>query len=982
MQRNLQRGNPPKSVPTHARLGRMKFPPTDRRLVRRSMNQQVLQTEKETGQQTGKRMMRRAAAMALMCAVSVCLSAGFAVRAQSMGGGGGYPAGSDPTSMDPTSMDPTAMGGQSTSQTGGAAGGQMMNGGAANCADPQQALMPQCAGQAGGTGFQGLQATPTILPADQYNDTNSLTGAGRQAGQTGATAQQRLQQQQAQQRQAPREPLTEFQKFVASTTGQVLPVYGSNLFRNIPATFSPLDTVQVPTNFVVGPDDVLRIRVWGQINFQSNLRVDRSGDIYLPQVGAIHVAGLQFSELDGHLRAAIARVFKNFDLTADVGQIHSVQVYVSGSAQRPGVYTVSALSTLVDAIFASGGPSVDGSLRHIELRRNGKTVTDFDLYALLIHGDKSGDVPLQTGDVIYIAPVGSQVAVTGAVRTAAIYELRADETLDNLVRDAGGLSAVAAESRISIERIEDHTTRSTMEVSYDKAGLATKLDNGDVVRVYSIVPAYAKTVILRGNVANPGRFAWHEGMHVSDLIPDKDSLITQNYWWRRARLGLPTPEFEPVPNFGIMLQPPNGHAVTLRRTQNEMATTTDLQLQQNHAAASPGAGTNGQLSAESSAAQLGMQQSALSAEQGLNSEGVNGAEDASGRGANISVAEAQTLPSGRSLAGVQSTRVSVLAPEIDWNYAVIERMDSKTLKTVLVPFDLGKLVLQHDQTQNLALEPGDVVSIFSEADVRVPIAEQTKLIRLDGEVVHAGTYTALPGESLRHLVIRAGGLTPDAYLYGSEFTRQSTRILQQARIDEYIQQLNMQVQRGNLAVASSGVSSAQDQSSAAAAQGSEQQLIAALARIRATGRIVLEFQPKSTGVNTIPDLPLEDGDRFIVPSQPNNVNVVGAVYDQNSFLYAQRRRVRDYLQMAGGPNQDSDRKFSFVIRASGAVVSKTTTNGLWGNEFASLRIYPGDTIVVPEKTFKPSGLRTAIEFTQIFSQLAFGALMFSILPIP
>ncbi len=896
-------------------------------------------------------------------ALSSLLLAGVGLQAQNMN-----PAGS---------VDPTAAGGQTSTDMGtnpGTNPATSQPGSMLNCADPQQSLLPQCAGQ-NSSGFQGLQVTPTIPPASVYNDARSITG--NQTGRTGSLQNGTSQQQQLQ-RQTPREPLTEFQKFVASTTGQVLPIYGANLFRYIPASFAPLDNAPVPTDFVLGPEDVLRLRVWGQINFQSDLRVDRSGDIYLPQVGSIHVAGLTFAELDGHLRAAIGRVFKNFDLTADVGQIHSIQVYVSGAARQPGVYTVSALSTLVNAIFASGGPAIDGSLRRIELRRNGKTVTRFDLYALLVHGDKSGDAPLQNGDVIYIAPAGAMVAITGAVRAPAIYELLPGETLGSAIQDAGGMSAVASNSRISIERIEDHTTRHAMEVSDDPAGLATMMDNGDVVHVYAIVPAYTKTVILRGNVANPGRFAWHEGMRVSDLIPDKESLITKNYWWQRTRLGLPAPEFEPVPNFGVMLQPPNGNAVTLRRSRAETSTTTDLQ--QNAAGSGGAAGAAG-LGAEGiNAQQLAQQQSVLAARQGESD--LNGTQDASERGANISVAEAQTLPSGRSLNGVQSTRVRVLAPEIDWNYAVIERMDPQTLKTVLVPFDLGKLVLQHDQSQNLKLEPGDVISIFSEADVRVPIAEQTKLIRLEGEVVHAGTYTALPGETLRHLVIRAGGLTPNAYLYGSEFTRQSTRILQQARIDEYIQQLNMQVQRGNLAVAASGVSTSQDQSSAAAAQGSEQQLIASLARIRATGRIVLEFQPDNRSVASIPDIPLEDGDRFVVPSQPDSVNVVGAVYDQNSFLYARQRRVKDYLHMAGGPNQDAYRKYAFVIRASGAVVSRTTTNGLWGNTFDTLHVYPGDTIVMPEKTFKPSALRTSLEFTQIISQLAFGALAFSVLPIP
>ena len=170
----------------------------------------------------------------------------------------------------------------------------------------------------------------------------------------------------------PPEPLTEFQKFVASTTGLVLPVYGADLFRRIPSTFAPVDMAPVPPDYVVGPGDELRIRIWGQVSLSANVRVDRSGEIYLPQVGQVHVAGLKFSELDAHLREAVGRVYHNFDLTVDVGQIRAIQVYVSGEARQPGVYTVSSLSTLVDALFASGGPSVEGSMRSIELRRGAR----------------------------------------------------------------------------------------------------------------------------------------------------------------------------------------------------------------------------------------------------------------------------------------------------------------------------------------------------------------------------------------------------------------------------------------------------------------------------------------------------------------------------------------------------------------------------------------------------------------------------------
>ncbi len=362
----------------------------------------------------------------------------------------------------------------------------------------------------------------------------------------------------------PPEPLTEFQKFIASTTSQVLPIFGANLFRRVPSTFAPLNMTPVPNDYVIGPGDELRIRVWGQVNFQANLQVDRAGEVYLPQVGPTHVAGMPFSDLDGHLRQAIGRVYRNFDLTADIGQIRAIQVYVAGQARRPGVYTVSSLSTLVDAVFASGGPSIQGSMRHIQLRRGSDVVTDFDLYGLLVHGDKSKDVKLLPGDVIFIPAVGAEVAITGSVRTPAIYELREGESLDGLIADAGGVSAVAAEARISIERISEHHDRFAMEVAYDATGLKTTLADGDLVHVYSIVARYQKTVTLRGNIANPGRFAWHPGMRVSELIPDKDSLITRNYWWKRAQLGLPAPEFEPIPSFSNMRQPIDGNPVTLK----------------------------------------------------------------------------------------------------------------------------------------------------------------------------------------------------------------------------------------------------------------------------------------------------------------------------------------------------------------------------------------------------------------------------------
>ncbi|MGC2635984.1 MAG: SLBB domain-containing protein [Acidobacteriaceae bacterium] len=815
----------------------------------------------------------------------------------------------------------------------------------------------------------------------------------------------------------PPEPLTEFQKFIASTTGQVLPVYGASLFRQVPSTFAPLDMVPVPPDYTIGPGDELRVRIWGQVNQRADLTVDRSGDIYLPQVGRIHVAGMPYSALDEHLRSAISRIYKNFDLTAEVGQIRAIQVYVAGEARRPGLYTVSSLSTLVDALFASGGPSSAGSLRHIELRRGSAIVTDFDLYALLARGDKTKDVPLQSGDVIFIPHVGPEAALTGSVRHPAIFELRQGETLADALADAGGASTVAAQARISIERIDDHRDRHTMEVAWDTAGLATPLADGDLVRVLSIIPKYQKTVILRGNTANPGRFAWHEGMHLSDLIPDKEALITRNYWWKRSQLGLPALEFEPLDNFPNLVQP-----------------NAPIDLPRGRFLGQPGAygmqpcvprsSPNGTPSDQSASGYQSNDEGYQSNDEGYQSNDQNdagqnciqpfypqagyetGEPDQNYAGQNYPAGQMQSpngvYPSGSlyppaaqrgsasSLAGGQSglltqtrtpnrTDVGPIAPEIDWNYAVIERQDADSLKTVLIPFDLGKLVLQHDATQDLALRAGDVVTVFSQADIHVPIGQQTKFVRLDGEFVHAGVYTVTPGETLRQLVERAGGFTPNAYLYGSEFTRESTRAVQQNRMDEYIQTLEVQMQHGNLALASSGVSTPQDLASGASAQNSEQQLLSRLRQMRATGRIVLELNAGSRGIDALPNITLENGDHFVVPPLPASVNVVGSVFDQNSFLFADARRAGDYLHLAGGPNRDADRKQIFIIRADGSVISRTTTSGIWGDEFDRLRMNPGDTIVVPEKAFKPSALRGFLDWSQLFSQFALGAAALSVI---
>ncbi len=801
--------------------------------------------------------------------------------------------------------------------------------------------------------------------------------------------------------QAPPEPLTEFQKLVAATTGQVIPIFGHDLFRGVPSTFAPVDQIPVTPDYVVGPGDEVRIRVWGQVNFNADLKVDRSGDIYLPQVGRIHVTGIAFSDLSQQIRSQIARVFRNFDLTVDLGQLRSIQIYVVGQAQRPGAYTVSSLSTLVNALFASGGPSVQGTMRDIQLKREGKIITSFDLYDLLIRGDKSKDARLLPGDVIFIPAVGPQVAFIGSVRKPAIYELSpggSPSTVQRLLDSAGGLSTIASGSRMSIERIQEHQTRQAMEVALDADGLATPLQDGDVLRVLSIVPGFEKTVTLRGNLANPGRFSWREGMKLSDLIPDRPSLITRNYWWRRTQLGLPAPEFQPLDGRGPLYQPANpGYLPRQRPTFNVPSSLSGAQPVNGTSQPTNGSLQSGtQLPPPTTGENQAYPQEMTLGAQPQDAQSTNYAANPAGQGNGTgaqrpAVLAAQAEASGSTLAGQQTqvitqnvaaagpkVEVKLSAPEIDWSYAVVERLDPATLRTSLLPFNLGKLVIDHDPSQDLPLQPGDVVTIFSQADIRVPLDQQTKFVTLEGEFVAAGVYSVGPGETLRQLIQRAGGFTPNAYLFGSDFTRESTRVFQQQRLDEYVQSLELQIQRGGLNLAANAITP-QDTAAANAAALSQQGLLSRLHQLRATGRIVLEVKPNSAGLDAIPDLQLQDDDRFIVPSVPASVNVVGAVYDQNSFIYQPTRRVGDYLTLAGGPNRDADKRHIFVIRADGAVFSREAANGLWGNNFEATKLNPGDTIVVPEKVIGSSVLRGFLNWSQVFSQLALGAAAIGVL---
>jgi polysaccharide export outer membrane protein len=751
--------------------------------------------------------------------------------------------------------------------------------------------------------------------------------------------------------QVPLHPETEFEQMVADSVGRTLPLFGQSLFQQPPSTFAPVDLTQVPGDYIIGPGDELQINLWGQVQAILRVIVDRAGQIYVPQVGQISVAGVHYGQLEDHLKREISRIFKNFSLTANIGRLRSIQVVVVGNARYPGTYTISSLSTLINAIFASGGPAPQGSLRHIQVRRDGATITDFDFYDLLVKGDKSKDVRLQPGDVLYIPHVGPLVAISGSVNVPAIYEIKDNSSLKDLIDFAGDLSTLADTSKVTIDRVVDHQARKTLEFPYDEQSRSQQVEDGDIVRIFSIVPRFEDTVTLRGNVANPGRYPWKPGMRVSDLIPDAQALLTRGYWRNRADIV-------------------NNRATEYRLRSETREGTYDGFVQKNRetgpADATPRTSNTG---SAGSVAAIASESNSLDQRPADSTE-------------TPAEANANHTSSTQTGAIVPTTTVKNVAedlrsyaPEINWDYAIIQRVNPQDLSSKVIWMSPRKAILQHDEKSNLELQAGDIVTIFSQRDVSVPLTERSQYVIVEGEVQRPGVYKLEPNETLRSVLERAGGLTPNAYVYASQFTRESARLEQQKSLDELAHMMEVQVRQTAMSVAASSGSADLPQMMAA-----QEAIIRQLRGTRASGRVALPLEPKDKDPSDFPDMVLEDSDRLTIPHMPSTVAVVGDVYNSGSFIFEPRNSVGAYLEMAGKGKPQSDLRHAFVLRANGVVVAANNVNGMFtGSKFDRIHLYPGDQVVVPYKLPTGAFIRGLRDWTQISSQLALTAAALAVL---
>lgn len=655
-----------------------------------------------------------------------------------------------------------------------------------------------------------------------------------------------------------------FQKNVQIRSGMFLPIFGYSLFF-YPKTFAPVNNTPVDANYTLGPGDVVNLKAWGSMNVDFSTPVAKDGSIFIPKVGKISVVGIKASSLDSYLKGRMSKIYRNFSMSATVSQARSISVNVAGYAIRPGTYQLSAFSTISNAVFAVGGPSLAGSLRHIEVKRDGKVVADFDMYDVLLHGDNSKDVRLLPGDTLYFAPRGNQVAIYDGVKVPAIYETRNNETVGQLVKFAGGFNYNVNKQKVIVEHL---TANQAIEVTdYDmKQGLQMTLQDGDIVHFFSLNNSYESSIVLMGNVAEPTRLNYREGMRISDVIPSKEALLTKSFWNSYAY------------NTG-------GRDNLLTQIGREKTTT--------------------QVNADSTAMySTGLNSS--SAGTNSNSGKVFGASD------NLFIAGPIQIPEAN----------------INWNYATVIRLNKDTFSTSVIPFNLRK-ALNKDAANDILLQPGDVIDILSSKDVRTPSSTSTVYVFIDGEVNAPGVYEMKPGDTIIDVIQKAGGTSAKAYLYGTELNRESVKKKQIVILNQMLDQLQQSL-LGNISNSSAGATSTAQVSIQNQVLSQQQAFISKMRQIKPSGRVVLGVDSASVDLEHLPDIQIENGDTIYIPTRPSTVDVIGQVYNPATFMYKPNATVNDYIKMAGTENQFADTSNEYVLRADGTLYSRQQSGWFGG----------------------------------------------------
>ena len=533
--------------------------------------------------------------------------------------------------------------------------------------------------------------------------------------------------------------------------------YGYDLFAGTPSTFAPVTDIPVPLDYVVGPGDTVLIQLYGKESSINEITIDRQGILQFPNIGPIAINGLNFTELRGRIHEIVSEQMIGVKASVTMGALRSIRVFVLGEAYRPGSYTVSSLSTITNALFVSGGITKIGSLRHIQLKRRGKVISELDLYDLLLRGDTSADARLQPGDVLFIPPIGKTVGVTGEVRRPAIYELKDENTMGELMGLAGGLLPTAFPKVSRVDRISKSGDRTFVDVDLTKIkGKALKVLDGDVLQIYSILDKLEGAVLLSGHVHRPGGFSWTPGMRFSDVVGDYDELL---------------------PN-------PDRTFALIHRKTGPSRLTKVLRVNLVKALGNKGSDDDLKLQSRDEVQIFGMAQNHASAVASvvnrLKTEVAIGEYPAIATlSGHVKFPGAYPIYEGMTVAGLIESAAGYL-PEVDRDYALLVKLDESSGAATV-----QELNLISDQDLSITLKPRDQVLVFGVNSPRnallAPVIQKLKIangkdtmpqyVGVGGQVRFPGEYPLIENMTLTMLIESAGGFLDSAYTASLDLTR-------------------------------------------------------------------------------------------------------------------------------------------------------------------------------------------------------------------
>ncbi len=691
--------------------------------------------------------------------------------------------------------------------------------------------------------------------------------------------------------------------------------FGSDVFVNRSAGAAtraasglgtPLD-VPLGPDYVVGAGDKLTIDLWGGTTQSISRTIDRDGRIFLPEAGAMEIAGLELGKAQGLIADALKQQFRNAQVAVTVSGLRSVRVYVVGDVQRPGGYDIGSLATPLSALYTAGGPTAVGSLRVLHHYRGKQLVEDIDLYDFLLHGLRNVSAHFESGDTLLVPPAGPQIAISGAVKRQAIYELKAGETvLSTVIDDAGGFTAAASISHIRIERIDDQHQRVTVTLP-DGGSRGTQEENdaiakfevkdGDRIRVEPILPYSQRAVYLAGHVVRPGRLAYSDGMKLSDVIRSYQDLLPE-----------PAAQGEIV-----RLVPPDLHAETIAFDVPDLLIgNANLDLQP------------------------------------FDTIRVFGRYQVDAPTVTIrgEVLQPGSYPMSKGMTAAQLVRMAggfkrdALVETAD--LTSYEVSGGSQIAESLATVHIGAAVTGSEPGADVSLKPGDILAIHQITNWN-DIGES---VTIEGEVKYPGSYGFHDGERLSSVLRRAGGLLTAAYPAGVVLVRDQVKQLEQSSRDELVRQIETSSAAARL---SPNLSPNNSGGALQLIKDQQDQVIEDLKSHPPTGRMVIHISADiDSWANTPADIELRRDDVLTIPKQPGFVLVTGQVYNATALTFTPGKSAGWYLGRAGGTNAAANRKDIFIIRANGSVVGRRS-EGPFATDVLSTKLNPGDVIVVPQK---------------------------------